>query len=155
MLSPILAFAIALMFMKRTGLVFVTYTLTIPDSFAQLVHDIKAAVYAEASRRRSSCAPAILKSGPKPVALRPTLLSSSRLKYSPCRYLCNQCFFAASYLMDISLSQDLELYFDINNYLAAANRSEESRDPRARRSLGLSPHILPNGMNYFDRLCCR
>ena len=73
LLSPILAFSMALLFMKRTGLVVIAYELMAPDSLLNLVNDVKAVIYAEASLCCSSCVPAILKSGTQPQSPPPFL----------------------------------------------------------------------------------
>ena len=148
LLSPILAFSMALLFMKHTGLVDSAYELMSPDSLLNLVNDVKAVIHAEASLCCSSCVPAILKSGTQPASLRATLFLNGKVRFNCCRYLCNQCYFAASFLMEITLSP--EMYFSINNYLKAGTRSGEPVDPRVRRSLGLPQHVLPSNMQYFD-----
>jgi hypothetical protein len=119
-----------------------------PDSLLNLVHDAKAVIYAKATLCCSSCVPAILKSGTKPTALRATLFLNGKVRFNTCRYLCNQCYFAASFLMELTLS--LEMYFSINNYLKAGTRRGVPVDPRLRRSLGLPQHVLPSNMKYFD-----
>ena len=84
----------------------------------------------------------------QPASLRATLFLNGKVRFNSCRYLCNQGYFAASFLMEITLSP--EMYFSINNYLKAGTRSGEPVDPCVRRSLGLPQHVLPSNMQYFD-----
>ena len=134
--------------MKCTGLVVIAYALMAPASLLNLVHDAKAVIYAKATLCCSSCVPAILKSGTKPTALRATLFLNGKVRFNTCRYLCNQCYFAASFLIAITLSP--EMYFSTNNYLKAGTRRGEPSDPRLGRNLGLPQHVLPIIMKHFN-----